>query len=78
MTAIPNPEKITVEEYLRLTETMEKRTELLDGEIVALASPTRTHQRICSHLHHDNERLKGTNVGKGEVYVWRAASLAVY
>lgn len=51
MTAIPKPQKHTVEEYLKLTEHMEERTELLDGEIVAMSSPSRTHQRISYGLH---------------------------
>lgn len=67
MTAIPKPEKFTAEEYLRITETIEERTELLDGEIVAMASPSRTHQRICSHLHHEIERFIRSHAGQCEV-----------
>ena len=67
MTAIPNPEKITAEEYLRMTENTEERTELIDGQIVAMSSPSRIHQRISSHLHHLIEEYIRTNNGNCEV-----------
>lgn len=51
MTAIPNPEKITAEEYLRLTENAAERTELRDGEIIAMAPPSRRHQQLSYGLH---------------------------
>lgn len=78
MTAIPKPNKITADEYFRITEATEQRTELLEGEIVALASPTRTHQRICSHLHHDIERFIRSNAGQCEVNEALDAHLDAY
>jgi len=61
MTAIPNPEKITAEEYFRLTKDIEERTELIDGHIVfldrdetgnplALAAPSTIHQTLVGRL----------------------------
>ncbi len=50
MTAIPNPEKLTAEEYLRLTENAAERTELRDGEIVAMAPPSWKHQNLSYGL----------------------------
>jgi Uma2 family endonuclease len=67
MTAIPKPQKHTVEEYLKLTEHMEERTELLDGEIVAMSSPSRTHQRISYGLHRVIDDYIHANGGDCEV-----------
>ena len=50
MTAIPTPEKLTAEEYFKLTENYTDRTELIGGEIVAQARPSRQHQRIGYRL----------------------------
>jgi len=67
MTAIPNPEKITAEEYLRQTETMEERTELLDGQIIAMAQPNRLHQRIGYRLFNVIDTFIRSNHGQCEV-----------
>lgn len=67
MSTVPNPEKITIEEYSRIIETMEERAELLDGQVVAMGSPSRTHQRISSHLHHVIEDFIRSNHGDCEV-----------
>ncbi|MCR4647363.1 MAG: Uma2 family endonuclease [Oscillospiraceae bacterium] len=50
MTAVPEPGRITAEEYLSIACSPEERTELRDGEIVAMAPPTWAHQRLCMHL----------------------------
>ena len=41
---------ITAEEYYRITEQYEERTELLNGEMIAMASPSIRHQRISGRL----------------------------
>ena len=66
MTAIPNPEKITAEEYYKLTENTEERTELIDGQIVAMASPSRMHQRISGRLFSRADQFISANGGKCE------------
>lgn len=45
-----NVPRITAEEYFKLTADREDRTELLDGEIVALAAPNEAHQTITGRL----------------------------
>lgn len=45
-----NDPRITAEEYFKLTADREDRTELLDGEIVALAAPSTVHQTIVGRL----------------------------
>lgn len=67
MTAIPNPKKITAEEYYKLTENTEERTELIDGQIVAMASPSRTHQRIAYRMHSTIDSFIRANNGECEV-----------
>ena len=60
MSTVPE-KKITAEEYFKLTENLQERTELIDGEIVylerdadgnplALAAPTELHQTIVLRL----------------------------
>ncbi|MEE5993686.1 MAG: Uma2 family endonuclease [Oscillospiraceae bacterium] len=44
--------KITADEFFQLTEESTERLELIDGEIVALAAPSRTHQNIVARLHY--------------------------
>lgn len=43
--------RYTAEEYFKLTGNREERTELLDGEIVAMASPSIRHNTIAQNLH---------------------------
>lgn len=50
MTAIPNPNTMTAEEYLKTAET-NQHTELWDGEIVNFASPTVLHQQLVGRLY---------------------------
>ena len=67
MTAVPTPNKMTAEEYFRKTETMQERTELLDGQIVAMGSPSRTHQRIAYGIHRSIDDFIRANGGSCEV-----------
>ena len=39
--------RYNVEEYYQAIQNSEQPTELLDGELVAMASPSIQHQRIC-------------------------------
>ena len=41
---------VTAEEYLRLERTSETRSEYVNGEIVAMAGGTQTHDDICFNL----------------------------
>lgn len=50
MSAVPKPEKLTADEYFRLTEHTEERTELIGGQIVALAQPSIEHQLISGRM----------------------------
>ena len=59
--------RITAEDYFRMTADLTDKTELRNGEIVSLASPGRTHQRISSHLHHAVEAYIRKNGGSCEV-----------
>lgn len=78
MTAIPKPKKHTVEEYLKLTEHMEERTELIGGEIIYLdrdasgnilaqAKPNRQHQHIAYNMYSEVRAFIHTNGGSCEV-----------
>ena len=50
--AVPeNKKKYTIEEFFKLTEESTERMELIDGEIVAMSSPSRIHQRISSRMY---------------------------
>ena len=51
MSAVPKPKKMTAEEYLQTPYLPEERTELRNGEIVAMARPNRLHQQIAYGLH---------------------------
>ena len=51
MTAVPEPAKMTAEAYLSMPNHSGELTELRGGEIVALARPSRQHQRIAYGLH---------------------------
>ncbi|MBR0485675.1 MAG: Uma2 family endonuclease [Oscillospiraceae bacterium] len=51
---MPIPEKnkkLTIDEFLKISENSTERMELMDGEIVAMASPSRIHQRISSRMY---------------------------
>ena len=43
--------KLTIDEFLKIAENSPERMELIDGEIVAMASPSRIHQRISSRMY---------------------------
>lgn len=48
---VVNPEiRFTYEDYKSLPESMDKRYELLDGDLVMVPAPTIRHQRIARNL----------------------------
>ena len=48
---VPNPRiRFRYEDYKSLPESMVKRYELLDGELLMVPAPTTTHQRISRNL----------------------------
>ncbi len=48
---VPNPQiRFRYEDYKSLPESMEKRYELLDGDLLMVPAPTTTHQRISRNL----------------------------
>ncbi|MDE5565133.1 MAG: Uma2 family endonuclease [Oscillospiraceae bacterium] len=53
----------TSEEYFKLTENREERTELLDGEIVAMASPSIRHQDIVGGIYAELRQFVKQNRG---------------
>ena len=63
-----NVPRITAEEYFKLTADREDRTELLDGEIVALAAPGTQHQRLVRELSYTIHTFIRTNGGSCEVF----------
>lgn len=67
MTAIPNDKKYTAEEYFKLTADREERTELIGGEIIAMAQPNRRHQRIGYRLYSVIDSFIRANHGQCEV-----------
>lgn len=51
MMHVPNPNvRFTYEDYRSLPESMDKRYELLDGDLVRVPAPTVTHQRVLRNL----------------------------
>ena len=69
MSAVPEPKKITAEEYLRIAETRDDRTELLDGEIVMMGSPNTGHQRIVRNVGFEiHSHIRRSN-GQCEVFL---------
>lgn len=78
MSTAPEHKKLTADEYFKLTEKWTERTELIDGEIVyldrdasgqvvALAQPSRLHQRIAYRMHGTIDSFIRTNHGDCEV-----------
>lgn len=65
MAAIPKPEKMTAEEYLKTPET-NQHTELWDGEIVNFASPSVLHQQLVGRLYASILAFVSQNKGKCE------------
>ncbi len=48
---VPNPRiRFRYEDYKSLPESMDKRYELLNGDLLMVPAPTTTHQRICRNL----------------------------
>lgn len=64
-----NVPRITAEEYFKLTADREDRTELLDGEIVALAAPTEEHQDIAGGIYAEIRSFIHTNNGECKVMI---------
>ena len=60
--------RYTADEYYAETEQLEQRTELLDGEIVDMASPSIRHQRISKRLTRRLEEFVEKNSGKCEPF----------
>ena len=48
---MPNEQTYTAEEFLRLTADSEQRQELIDGAIIAQASPGQKHQELVGGLY---------------------------
>jgi Uma2 family endonuclease len=78
MSTAQEHQKLTVDEYFKLTENWTERTELIDGkiiyldrngsgQIVALAQPNRLHQRIAYRLHSMIDSFIRANHGTCEV-----------
>ncbi len=65
--SVPNPHiRFTYDEYKTLPESMEKRYELLDGDILMVPAPTTAHQRISPRSSHRIEHRSGAKVVRGE------------
>ena len=67
MQTVPEKKKITAEEYFKRTADLDERTELLDGEIVAMAKPSRLHQRIGYRLFNVIDNFIRSSHGQCEV-----------
>lgn len=48
---IASDRKVSYEEFLKIVTSDDKRYELINGQVYMQASPTYTHQRICSCIH---------------------------
>lgn len=67
MTALPQPGKVTADEYLRFEQAADERHEYLDGIIVAMAGGTLRHNRIAGNaMVALSQHLRGR---PGEVYM---------
>lgn len=60
--------RYNVEEYYQAIQNSEQPTELLDGELVAMASPSMQHQRICGNLQFFIKQYIRRNHGTCEVF----------
>ncbi|MDE5696800.1 MAG: Uma2 family endonuclease [Lachnospiraceae bacterium] len=63
---LPREKYCTVEDYYNMPDDI--RAELIDGEIVYMASPSRIHQKILGELHFAILNYIKTKGGKCEVY----------
>ena len=69
MTAVPEPQYYTAEEYFALPDAPNGVvTELHEGEIVALARPTLLHQRLVFRVQSEIWQFIHANKGSCEVY----------
>lgn len=64
-----NSPRMTAEEYFKAAPETNQPTELLDGEIVCLASPTRRHQNITGGVFAELRQYIKANGGRCEPYV---------
>ena len=60
---VSHQNRYTADEYYKAAEAIAERTELRDGQIVAMARPSRLHQRISSRLHHAIDSFITANHG---------------
>lgn len=61
--------RYNVKEYYQAIQNSEQPTELLDGELVAMASPSIQHQRICGNLQFFTKQYIRRNHGACEVFI---------
>lgn len=62
-------EKYTSEEYFTYTPESNAHCELVDGEIIALASPSRIHQEITGEIYAELRNFIKRNNGKCKVFI---------
>lgn len=65
---IPKEKKYTAEEFLSFSETKSELMELINGEIVYLASPSTAHQRLVMQISSAINFYIKSNKGKCEVF----------
>lgn len=63
-----NPPRMTAEEYFKYTPETNQPTELIEGELVALASPSIRHQEIAVGLASDFRQFVKQNGGKCKAF----------
>ena len=63
-----NMPRMTAAEYLRSTAETEKPTELLNGEVVMMASPSTEHQRLVREITYELETYIRKKGGSCEVF----------
>lgn len=68
-TTAQNAKRMTAEEYFKTTPETNQPTELIEGEIVALASPSLQHQDIAGSLYAEMRQFIKQNGGKCKPFV---------
>lgn len=66
--AVPD-KKYTVDEFLKFTENNSELFELIDGEIIAMSSPSTIHQTIVTEISAEIRNYIKTNNGKCKSFV---------
>lgn len=69
MNTAKKPVKYSIEEYYEIVKDYNGLTELRDGEIVYLASPSRTHQNIIYNISFEIKKYISENNGKCEAMI---------